>query len=68
MSTSENIWQLDNVAVGRETYFLGFKLPRVPKVLITRATFAVRCFEAGRRSTHLQPIIKRPKLRVTINT
>ena len=55
MSTSENIWKLDNVAVGSETYFLGFKLPWVPKVFITRATFATRCFGAGRRSTHLQP-------------
>ena len=32
MSTSENIWQLDNVAVGTETYFFSFKLPWVPKV------------------------------------
>ena len=55
MSTSENIWQLDNVAVGTETYFFSFKLPWVPKVFFTRATFAARFFGAGHRSTHLRP-------------
>ena len=50
--TSENIWQLDNVAVGSETYFFSFKLPWVPEVFFSRAA---RCFGAGRRSTHLRP-------------
>ena len=55
MSTNENIWQLDNIAVGSETYFFSFKLPWVSKVFFTRATFAARCFGAGRRSAHLRP-------------
>ena len=59
MSTSENIWQLDNVAVGTETYFFQFQAAMGTKgFFFTRATFAARCFGAGRRSTHLRPKVE----------
>ena len=66
MSTSENIWQLDNVAVGTETYFFQFQAAMGTKGFFSRVRRLRR--DASGEAVDRHIFGPRPKLRVTINT